>query len=506
MSYEVTTYNVGQGLFNLVIEVNDEGVSFCGIFDCGSIYYYPMIDKQAVLYDAACKIRCAGGLDCIVISHQDLDHWSWLINLLENAYSFKFEYNKWYKSKNSRYAYMKRKLGSINIFTRDRYWYDWNGETSILNYTSAYGNKDYMLMIHYLQPDNIALWNIRIETEGYEALDIAVNTKIDNGEYSTKVDIGVKCASYTKYYPYVNVDDVINILKQHMNQWAYEVCLSGMMALRLDTALEAIWNNVLNINIENTEENDLKDVWIPHVYIGGAYENDGYRHLYEFLSAFSNVKKLSGSVLEINFTGDEKVLNLNNVEDIVKCCNEAIKRNATSLVTYYVLGDNYALFFPGDATFHTFSDLLNVRELYCYRYFGVAIAPHHGSHDTNIIQNVGMDSQPVGAFFNSVCQVGNMVFSAHHKKFDHPNVFVVEMLSNRVREGEQQDAHNIVVCDLSKNVQIEKTTKCIYTTECTKKIICRDGKVQVFPTFEKKTVKKILPPDDMFINTRGVKL
>ena len=53
MSYEVITYNVGQGLFNLVIEVNDEGVSFCGIFDCGSIYYHPIIDKQAVLDDAA---------------------------------------------------------------------------------------------------------------------------------------------------------------------------------------------------------------------------------------------------------------------------------------------------------------------------------------------------------------------------------------------------------------------------------------------------------------------
>ena len=66
MSYEVITYNVGQGLFNLVIEVNDEGVSFCGIFDCGSIYYHPIIDKQAVLDDAACKIRWVGGLNCIV--------------------------------------------------------------------------------------------------------------------------------------------------------------------------------------------------------------------------------------------------------------------------------------------------------------------------------------------------------------------------------------------------------------------------------------------------------
>lgn len=503
MSYEVTTYNVGQGLFNLVIEVNDEGVSFCGIFDCGSIYYHPIIDKQAVLDDAACKIRWVGGLNCIVISHQDLDHWSWLIELLEKLYVFNFDYNIWYMSDKSRYTYKKNKLENLNIFTRDRYWYDRKSGTQRLNYTSGYGNENYMIMIHYIQSENLASWKIKIELESNEALDIAVNTEIVNGDYLPEFVIKSRDGLYAEYNG--TADDVINILKQYVGEWADGMLLSDRMAPGIDKALEAIWKNVLNLNIGGCICH-LGDAWIPYVYIGGAYENDGYRHLYEFLSAFSNVKKLSGSVLEINFAGAEKVLKLNNVESIVERCNKAIKRNATSLVTYYVLGDNYALFFPGDATFHTFSDLLNVRELYCYRCFGVAIAPHHGSHDTNIIQNAGMDSQPVGAFFNSVCQVENMVFSAHHKIFGLPKECVVEMLCNKVREDEQYVAHNIVVCDLLKNAKIEETTKCIYTTECTEKIICRDGKVQVFQTFEKKTVKKILPPDDMFINTRGVKL
>ena len=264
MSYEVTTYNVGQGLFNLVIEVNDEGVSFCGIFDCGSIYYHPIIDKQAVLDDAACKIRWVGGLNCIVISHQDLDHWSWLIELLEKLYVFNFDYNIWYMSDKSRYTYKKNKLENLNIFTRDRYWYDRKSGIQRLNYTSGYGNENYMIMIHYIQSENLASLKIKIELESNEALDIAVNTEIVNGDYLPEFVIKSRDGLYAEYNG--TADDVINILKQYVGEWADGMLLSDMMAPGIDKVLEAIWKNVLNLNIGGCICH-LGDAWIPYVYI-----------------------------------------------------------------------------------------------------------------------------------------------------------------------------------------------------------------------------------------------
>ena len=90
---EVTTYNVGQGLFNLVQIKTDRkppsNCLFCGIFDCGTINN-PYGSKQKILQDAAEKINGAE-VECIVIPHQDKDHWSYLIELLQKVYNFAFQ-------------------------------------------------------------------------------------------------------------------------------------------------------------------------------------------------------------------------------------------------------------------------------------------------------------------------------------------------------------------------------------------------------------------------------
>ena len=82
---EVKTYDVGQGLFSLLREEKEDGI-FCALFDCGTTKRDPEISKEDIMDDAVSLIQACGGLDMIVISHQDSDHQNYLWELMRQVY------------------------------------------------------------------------------------------------------------------------------------------------------------------------------------------------------------------------------------------------------------------------------------------------------------------------------------------------------------------------------------------------------------------------------------
>ncbi|MCH5252256.1 MAG: hypothetical protein J1F22_04720 [Lachnospiraceae bacterium] len=83
---EVYTYNVGQGLFNILIDKGKSGLCggpFCAIFDCGKVQHCGKYDWAAIKKEAINLLVKVKGPDLIVISHQDTDHWDHLKDLLE---------------------------------------------------------------------------------------------------------------------------------------------------------------------------------------------------------------------------------------------------------------------------------------------------------------------------------------------------------------------------------------------------------------------------------------
>ena len=187
---KVYTFNIGQGLFNLLTEETADK-KFCAIFDCGTLNTsYPVIEENLNL--AVQIINEFGGLDLIVISHQDEDHWNKMLNLIEKCYKINIDNNWIFNETNHRYL---RKVSSTYELLKEDYY-------NIFDIYKYIEKDTYILDKHYCINENELELEVNINTDNNKInYDIFI---IDNEIYKIGLNINVNNCEYNKKIKYDN--------------------------------------------------------------------------------------------------------------------------------------------------------------------------------------------------------------------------------------------------------------------------------------------------------------
>lgn len=500
MKYEVNTYNVGQGLFNLVriFDDNNSECLFCGIFDCGSIAN-PARTQNDVIEKAAdyLKERC----DCIVISHQDRDHWSYLKEVLRLS-NEEIKLDTWYIRH------------GIDEYVRIM-------QEGITSYVETFYTRPFPKGTTFTRSCTTSQYSASLTRRMYEKNQFKMEIEAGVDDITAKLYITGGKAKGVVYYEKIwlsgtnEYDDTVaevNLRDKirgyiHANPDIFGIKNMGEPEGLLDEICK-----VLDCSIPDTiDDYEVIDSQIPIIVLGGAYPSHNYKALGKFMSLLGRVR------YEVNALFFNKKLEpifgeiavIHNLSDYSgqSYIGLAIRRNATSTITCFGLGGKNILF-PGDATIHTFG---NMKEwLYDSKVIllDYITAPHHGSYKTNIVLNNEGNrstSQPVISFFEEL-RPRTVVVSAWHEKYGHPHCDVVAFMEECAEK--LIGKHKIGVCyslDNYNDYTAKDCEKKLYTTELSGDIIWKDGDVETqFNGCENR--KRFLPPYDMFICRNGVRL
>lgn len=478
---KVYTFNIGQGLFNLLTEETAHK-KFCAVFDCGTLNTsYPLIEEN--LNSAVQIINEFGGLDLIVISHQDRDHWNKMLNLLEKCYKINIDNNWIFNETNHRYL---RKVSSTYELLKEDYY-------NIFDIYKYIEKDTYILDKHHCINENELELEVNINTDNNKInYDIFI---IDNEIYKIGLNINVNNCEYNKKIKYDEIEDNINNLS--IDEYTKRLILD-------------------NIYIDIDELKKYKDFQkpkfkykinecIPKIIICGYERSASYNNFCNAMNFFGNVEFFYISyVVYFNYKYMHSCCSLDF--DIIGL-NRSIIRNATSTISVYKYDDDKSIIFPGDATYHVFNDLY--KKINISAPVELLIAPHHGSFDTNIVLDkenklLPDDNQPFLKLLDKI-KPKTVFISALLSKFGHPDLKFLEYVSNFAQNVQK---HNIKYSSKLENIKegIFQSQKAVFSTESMYKDF-RDNFL-LFPDIlqigQNKVSKPkennfILPPDDLFI-------
>lgn len=468
---KVYTFNIGQGLFNLLTEETAHK-KFCAIFDCGTLNTsYPVIEENLNL--AVQIINEFGGLDLIVISHQDKDHWSLCMELLVKYY--KLEPNQWYFNENNNMyiKYMDKNFFVETLSKSD----DW-----FVLHEYSYVSQNGECRLYFKD-------NQKILYSNYYVKDKPLSYKIyDN-------DIDIQIDNINKTYTLDNISDLRKDLGNIMLFYSINGCIRQDKACYINNTNIIPPDNCLNTNIN-----------IPEIILGGSSREVPYLNFIEKLKFFGDIIEMEeANCRHIDYKGSIK-------HDILGFSIQPQKiehiKNATSTISVYQYDNSKSIIFPGDATYHVFDSLCE--KIYVSAPVELLIAPHHGSFDTNILVDdngnlLPDDNQPF-LHFLSVIQPKAVFISALLSKFGHPDLKFLEYVS---KFAQSSYPHKIVyknksISDKNKENEIIKYVKkkAVFSTES------NSNKYLLFPDILHRAVNElskpqennfILPPDDLFI-------
>lgn len=505
-TYRVMTYNVGQGLFNLLQIFNEEGECiFCGVFDCGSTSRLSA-EKEEKLENAVSKIHEAGRLDYVVISHQDIDHWRYVRDLIKMLYNA--EENIWYKSGNHLIKYCKK--GDISI--EEMYWEGKTRPTQAAEckYTCTYENSDAVIKLIQITRGRELTWLVEggVSEKRSEYFNIYGIFEGDNIVYTRIWRPGTIPDPSDKLLSQKIFEEIRTYIEKHASHFG----LSDYHVPKVSDMIIEAFQRAITFSAENKKVLDLcSDIAIKYVYLGGEEGGDnGYRDLKNFFAAYTNnVRRINRSaILHIN---DETWEGFNfdpNVSQNSKqsTSNKQVRYNATSLTACYMLSNDMLLFFPGDATIHTFGKLHDiVHERYDDNPVEFITAPHHGAYDTNIVLDKNGNQTPNGQtvinFFDTFIPQ-KVVISAKHTKYGHPSGVVVQFMIANTASTHFGD-HFVFGYNRNKQIDFGTATKhFLFTTEDNGNV-CTTSEGMRGTT---RKIKRFLPFDDMYLSRNGVKL
>ncbi len=427
---EVTTFNVGQGLFNLVIGRRNNGKLYVGVFDCGNFAG----DSPTRIGEACGKLNSIEDfvtIDQVVISHQDIDHWRNFINfyLLLNGYTY---------SKHSWYVLSEEEV--------------YNEYVEAVQFTGRYIKHLYRDHEGYLCT---AIWYGKNVDGCYPwdfvslQLDIFMNEremsakwKVDfytDFENPFTAEIIFKGTTYDIKFTYLDEkecrrnDISTNTLRISLIDMISSIACDQKIKNRIFT----MWNGIFNCGVFDIKywawdfENPLFiRKGIQEVYIGGLCRDMGYSILYNWMNYIA--EKVYDKCQFLNSYPDRDrndchyQFYLEQSIIIPSLKQTSIYRNATSLITILYMDDSHCLVFPGDATVHAFSTLSRVLAERGEVKVELLLAPHHGSGDTNFCwkeeggQAQLEEIQPFHELLNSF-QPNFIFISAARSKFGHPS-------------------------------------------------------------------------------------
>lgn len=472
MAIEVTTYNIGQGLFNLVCERFDNGETRCGVVDCGTLMQTRFYFTDDKLVNAVNKIKKDGKpcLSYIVISHQDNDHWSKILDLIGKLYNVDQEAK--YKNSEDTIAFVYKMGPSTSI---SKCWKSEDGRDSYSYFKEELWYEISALSIY--MDDKI---DVNIKIKSNNLVNNIINmarisfTAVKNKQAEGAIDViaieDITNENDIETYNKVSKDRPVDfetskgiiaeLMKKHLGYMA-------VTSIRkyLDDACEDIhtWFQI------KKEITDTESVFDPpeqlRIYLGGIERGHSYCVLGTILSCFGEVQDMDSCILyfgEENFEPERYQIEIDDDLGVLSdqmMTSRAISRNATSIMTLIQNGGKYILL-PGDATLHAFSAALG---LFKNTLIDLMIAPHHGSYHTNVLLDGDKKedkNQPVKEFFK-ITRPQRVFISAKHECFGHPDQRVFEFMKNYTLPAIR---HKIGVCCDKKFYEVN-TEKAVYSTE-----------------------------------------
>lgn len=435
-------YNVGHGVCTLLTGKKGNGDPYCGVFDCGTRAKNDLCDVDIVIEDMKQKIldNAQGQeriyIDDVVISHQDKDHWSKILDLF-------FGLNN-----------IEKENGSYKdiVFGRsdDRGWM-LTGDT---NEPELYTIMDGSYIIERFTKNYT--YFARVEygiVEGEEEEE-----EIEIKRFIVTISEGLisRCCVYL-------VDEETSyalLLRPHGENTREEVIMKEDPPLTVKNLVSIIRNYYKDDKImqdflsdvewsfseevreclDNKFENELKEIKIPikRVTLGGDRVTPGCGILYRLLSAMA-LRTKSGESNRIPRGGyvilseDDSIIKMETLPEYTVFLDYRsplnVIRNATSVVVQFNITNQNMLMLPGDVTAHAFPEILKVtRGKIINGSLKLLLAPHHGSDHSNFLYDpeTKSDDTFLKALFNLLLEVQylksqcNLVISGYNKVNLHP--------------------------------------------------------------------------------------
>lgn len=544
-------YNAGHGVCTLLtgkIEVENEIVPYCGIFDCGSKSHNPFCGKAAIICDMKKKIlNNAQGhsvqIDDVVISHQDIDHWNMLIDLFVNLNSDEYiEYKGSFFGNNS-HAWKLTNTGVYEIIHEN--------DVIKIKKRGYSTNSEYSASVKYLGEDMIsAKVNIFVKDDRssewiktkvkycynyYECkgcLDIII--KRDSGNENEDLYINPIIRPIT--YPFPSIDILIGEVKP-IFQDSRTICgILGSIAASLSP------DELQQLEEELNDDSFISiSVPIKRMVMGGGEIGSGYaqlKDLFFYMSRFYGSYSETGNPAFLWTGCGAYIVMANNLMEKIErqfppYCVETVGfgtpiiRNLTSAVVQFNIASDNIILLPGDITQHGFKEIVKVASTFIPEgSLKLMLAPHHGSDNTNFAYEGKKlaDLQPLYYLFDELLveeSECNLVISGYNSNDCHPGELFTFVAG--LSFSDDAEEHPVAYAD-GKNTGIdidEYIESLEITSDCTLRIFTTNAlplydtinpsnyiyfkyyKMTIeFEPIETLTVpnlKRRLPPDSVFI-------
>ena len=552
---ELYIYNVGHGVCTLMTGKRDDTTPYCGIFDCGSKAFSPFCERKLIIQDMKAKIyNNAQGhpvqIDEVVISHQDVDHWSMLLDLFLtlNCDTYVKYAGTFFGGENIGWKLTTSGLYTIideeNIRTFKKRGY---GENSNYTATLEYIGEDLLTaeITVFVELDNNGWCQIEANYNKPRQLNIIVTYKSgseseEEEEEEEPVVTPIDLDTQTEYQFIDSLikDWIIPYFKDDRN-------IRGVLN---SIAFSFREQGLINLAKEREDPDTFITIFAPikRIVMGGAQIEQGYAlikdlffdmsqvygntsvednpaFLWETNGAFIIMDSDTINVTERHFPEYNIDINWNDLKVI---------RNLTSVVVQFNAEEDNILLLPGDVTQHGFQEISDLASNSIPNdSLKLMLAPHHGSDNTNLIYDDDDDpyddeDQPLCTLFESLLgEEGernrgcNLAISGYNGQNLHPGLLFTETAEEYFDFDTYEHGYACAYIkysgtdldDYEESLFIdEKGTASIFTTNilpisgsdfCFLYMRYCDGHIlfDKWDTLKPSNLKRRLPPDSVFI-------
>lgn len=505
-------FNVGHGVCTLLtgekgMKKEGESNSYCAVFDCGSKAYNLDWKKEDVVKKMAEIIRKQGQIDDLIISHQDEDHSSMLLELFfelnevpkgqlfgkANKHVWKYSKQQFFlyakDTDRKTYAEYQRFIHDIDKVNMAIYsiTVTWNSEDSYKDLLI-----DKIIMEVYSKEDWSKICSIMV----FQSLKKQVLFRVVE-EFTASINFFH--ATGQKVYSFREIDELIDEIKKELKrEMSKQPNLADEIIFFLKNIVDDVRKSVVKNKIDSMlSKTDVKVkpiiFFIKRIVFGGSHAGCEYNYLISFFKSIQNYYEQTDHKTQIFRAQYGGYLKLNDNEEYNENQEQCIQaldtskdilnykarditgeliiiRNASSVVTEFIVDENSSILLPGDVTVHKF-DCLTTRKLENPSRIQYFLAPHHGSDCTNFTyEKVGSEvvlvenkKQPLAKLLEAIRDC-TIIVSAYHSVNPHPGCHFIELAKEHSFNGVKK--HNIVYTNgIDKANPIgESVEKALYTT------------------------------------------
>lgn len=521
--YYIHVYNIGQGLCTMLRTEPDGENNYLGIFDCGTLRER---NKKAVTDTIAAYGQEYGCINSIVISHQDSDHRSLLLDIIWKFYGITTneiicqDVFYFHKTRDESTIYERLEDNIIkysHVREGDGYYSDFSvavdsneGIQWFALSRTVDGNPQIGECRFQLSWSNACSeMSLNIYIEGVSVKEPAGSSRNDTEQYDKTFSIPWEEAFFSNQWGSLkSFIGKLGIYERMQEELQGNRHVESRWKRFLDNMDEFknkfIYRN-MHSKLSQTKNYDDQNRSIQKIWLGGDYWEIGYRRLYSVLEKLVKI----GLVDNVNgFTRDsaegsgagrrmcglmcvnEETIRTDTVapsafiidNNLVDCVSHkvgdnipTILHNATSLIVEFDTSSeekSRRIIYPGDATVHVFEQLANAlagSDVFKSTFF---MAPHHGSLRTNYC---GGERQPLHNLLDKLTadktkKLDSCVISALGEVFQHPDQRFVRDMRNYVKQNHPSEVPHSVCYYNGNNRIVENENKAIYCTETMRSI------------------------------------